>query len=313
LYAIAIMHTDDLCELAQKELTRARALALARGWLSRLIELKLCQHDCDQDRLPQLLLHAQRDVHAIERSTHRRKPAEVKGRSLPFAKSTAVVGIRTDCRACVVIRRGRNGARAGKRACFRSTPHRSTVSACTAAPSASRSSSATHALYLSAAHPPSTIRTIASGGSSTEPTMSTDTRTAHDSADENQGDNCRKSKMQRMLVFRKHETVPDCLGDRHASDRQYNELCSVPDRYNERTVAAAPPAVKASLSVQAAPTSSDECGAVPFERTAACSSSASTKVIVSAVLPAPYCAVPLRCFALRSLPRMLYAPDKPQP
>ena len=106
LYAIAIMHTDDLCELAQKELTRARARALARGWLSRLIELKLCQHDCDQDRLPQLLLHAQRDVHAIERSTHRRKPAEVKGRSLPFAKSTAVVGIRTDCRACVVIRRG---------------------------------------------------------------------------------------------------------------------------------------------------------------------------------------------------------------
>ena len=92
LYAIAIMHTDDLCELAQKELTRARALALARGWLSRLIELKLCQHDCDQDRLPQLLLHAQRDVHAIERSTHRRKPAEVKGRSLPFAKSTAGSG-----------------------------------------------------------------------------------------------------------------------------------------------------------------------------------------------------------------------------
>ena len=71
LYAIAIMHTDDLCELAQKELTRARARALARGWLSRLIELKLCQHDCDQDRLPQLLLHEQRDVHAIERSTHR--------------------------------------------------------------------------------------------------------------------------------------------------------------------------------------------------------------------------------------------------
>ena len=82
LYAIAIMHTDDLCELAQKELTRARALA--RGWLSRLIELKLCQHDCDQDRLPQLLLHAQRDVHAIERSTHLRKPAEVEGRSLPW-------------------------------------------------------------------------------------------------------------------------------------------------------------------------------------------------------------------------------------